>query len=100
MPARKVANQTFKIPDARGNGLVHREVWVDSKGQVTRYALAYINHEQYQGDNGRVLGYDNAHGYHHRHFMGTIEPVENFSGFEDIEQRFAVDMSALLSGRR
>ncbi len=29
---------------------------------VTRYNLAYINHEMFQGDNGRVLGFDNATG--------------------------------------
>lgn len=28
----------------------------------------FLNHELYQGDNGRVIGYDNAHGYHHRHY--------------------------------
>jgi hypothetical protein len=27
-------------------------------------------------DNGRVLGYDNSHDYHHRHFMGEVESVE------------------------
>lgn len=28
---------------------------------MTRYNLAYINHSIYQMDNGRVLGFDNAH---------------------------------------
>jgi hypothetical protein len=27
-------------------------------------------------DNERVLGYDNSHEYHYRHFMGTVEPIE------------------------
>jgi hypothetical protein len=27
-------------------------------------------------DHGRVLGYDNSHGYHHRHFMGSVEAVK------------------------
>jgi len=40
---------------------------VDAKGKVVRYNLAYINHDIFQRDNGRVLGYDNAHGTHHRH---------------------------------
>ena len=30
-------------------------------------------------DNGRVLGYDNSHGRHHRHFVGQQERV-SFSG--------------------
>ena len=40
-------------------------------GRLERYSLAYINPAIFAGDNGRVLGYDNAHGYPHRHFMGT-----------------------------
>jgi len=39
---------------------LRREVWVDGKGQVTRYNLAYINHNLYQRDNGRVLGYESS----------------------------------------
>ena len=59
-----------------------------------RYNMAYINHAVCSKDNGRVLGYDNAHGYHHRHFFGVIEPIEFFS-FEDIEERFELDWTAL-----
>ena len=59
-------------------------------GKVVRYNLAYINHSVFQGDNGRVVGYDNAHDFHHRHFMGAVEPVE-FKSFEDIEERFQAD---------
>lgn len=55
--------------------------------EVTRYSLAYINHNIHTGDNGRVLGYDNDHGYHHRHYMGEMEPVE-FKSFVDTEIRF------------
>lgn len=54
---------------------------------VTRYNLAYINHVIFQGDNGRVLGFDNAHGYHHRHYKGRVEPVE-FRSYEDTLERF------------
>ena len=60
---------------------------------MVRYNLAYINHTVFQGDNGRVVGYDNAHGSHHRHFMGMVEPVE-FKSFEDIEERFQADWIA------
>jgi len=34
-----------------------------------------------QTDNGRVLGYDNSHGFHHQHFMGQVETIK----FEDYE---------------
>ena len=69
---------------------MRREVWIDEMGKVVRYNLAYINHSVFQGDNGRVVGYDNAHDFHHRHFMGAVEPVE-FKSFEDIEERFQAD---------
>ncbi|MDP2831905.1 MAG: hypothetical protein Q8Q28_01125, partial [Pseudomonadota bacterium] len=39
---------------------------------------------------GRVVGYDNAHGTHHRHYMGAVMPVE-FVSFEDMETRFEAD---------
>ena len=63
---------------------------MDAKGKVVRYNLSYINHDVFQGDNGRVLGYDNAHGTHHRRFKGKVEPVE-FVSFEDIGERFQAD---------
>lgn len=67
---------------------MRREVWIDeATGSVTRYNLAYVNHSVYQGDNGRVLGYDNKHGFHHRHFMGKIEETAYIS-FEATEQSF------------
>ncbi|WP_429322596.1 toxin-antitoxin system TumE family protein [Paraburkholderia sp. GAS448] len=84
------------ISKRRGNGELRREVWVDKTGRGTRYNLAYINHDIYQGDNGRVIGYDNAHGFHHRHYFGKIEPVV-FVSFEEIEDAFARDWNALRS---
>lgn len=94
MPERKIVDDTLSISRRRGNGLLRREIWVDEQGRVVRYNLAYINHAICQADNGRVVGYDNAHGYHHRHFMGVVEPVA-FISFEDIEARFEQDWLAV-----
>jgi len=69
-------------------------VSVDGAGTVSRYNLAYINHDLHQGDNDRVVGYDNAHGFHHRHYFGRVELFE-FVSFDDIEDRFARDWTAL-----
>ena len=81
--------------DKRGNGKLRREVWInETTKKITRYNLAYINHHIYSGDNGRVLGYDNAHDGHHRHYFGAVEPVE-FVSFEDTEARFEQDWIAL-----
>lgn len=94
MPERKIIDETFAISRKRGNGILRREVWVDREGRVVRYNLAYINHTIHAGDNGRVVGYDNAHGFHHRHFLGKIVEV-NFESFEDIEARFESDWLAI-----
>jgi hypothetical protein len=69
---------------------LRREIWIDDKGRITRYNLAYINHSLHAGDNGRVVGYDNQHGYHHRHWFGKVEAIE-FLNFEEIEERFESD---------
>ena len=46
------------------------------------------------GHYGRVLGYDNAHGIHHRHRTARVENVD-FISFEDIESRFEREWSAI-----
>lgn len=95
----KIYDDFHTISSKRGNGQLRREVWVDIKtGRVTRYNLAYINHSIFSGDNGRVVGYDNAHGYHHRHYFGNVEPVD-FVSFEDIETQFEMDWTELRSGK-
>ena len=95
MPDIKIIDESHKIADKRGNGKLRREVWVDPlTREVTRYNLAYINHKLFAGDNGRVVGYDNAHDGHHRHFFGVVEPV-TFVSFEEIETRFEQDWIAL-----
>jgi len=90
MPEIKIADDSWPLSLKNGNGVLRREVWVDESGRVVRYNLAYINHTICQSDNGRVVGFDNAHGFHHRHFMGEVEPV-GFVSFEDIEARFQAD---------
>jgi hypothetical protein len=71
------------------------EIWVDDDGVITRYNLSYINPLWYPHDNGRVLGYDNAHGRHHRHFMGKVSTV-NFRDFAQLERRFRAEWHALM----
>ena len=75
--------------------MLRREIWVDGHGRVVRYSLAYINALIYPHDNGRVLGYDSAHGRHHRHSKGEVTLVE-FSGFEQLEARFQEEYRQLL----
>jgi predicted transcriptional regulator len=53
---------------ASARSKLREEVWQTADGKVTKYNLAYINHMVCRADNGRVLGYDNSHDGHHRHF--------------------------------
>ena len=94
MADRKIIDASYPITKKRGNGLVRREVWVDSLGRITRYNLAYINHRVFYKDNGRAVGYDNAHGLHHRHHLGKTDTII-FTSLEDIEERFQRDWTAL-----
>lgn len=94
--------ERHKVKAKQGGGVLAFEVWgITSKRgtEVTRYNVAYINHDIYQGDNGRVLGFDNAHGYHHRHFMGRIEAV-NYTSYEDTLERFQQEWTALINRYR
>lgn len=89
---------SFKIADKKGNGQIKIQYLLDEKGNVPTYSMAYINPTIFSGDNGRVVGYDNAHGYHHRHYMGTIEPVE-FVSLEDTMSKFEADWHLYLKKR-
>jgi hypothetical protein len=96
MADRKVVDDTHHITQNCGNGQLRREIWVDAQNEVTRYNLAYINHALFGSDNGRVVGYDNQHGYHHRHYFGVVSAVE-FTSFDNIEDQFQADWTALRS---
>lgn len=89
-----IVDESFSIHRKKGNGVIRRQVWTNKKNEVTRYSLAYINHHLFYEDNGRVLGYDNAHGYHHRHYMGAIEPII-FTSFDELEKRFEQEFGVL-----
>lgn len=87
MPDKKLIDEQHVISSKKGNGILRREVWVDDSGNVTRYNLAYINHNLFSDDNGRIIGFDNAHGYHHRHDYGKVEAV-TFTSFSETEWLF------------
>ena len=91
-PAREtlLEQERLDLKTKSGGGLLNYEVWGYRRQRaiiVTRYNLAYINHAIHAGDNGRVLGFDNAHDFHHRHYFGKIEEVE-FVSYEATQERF------------
>ena len=76
------------IPMRLGGGVLKERVIRELPSKkVISYALAYINPMIYSGDNGRVLGYDNSHGFSHRHYLGTVT-AEAFPGYEALYERF------------
>jgi hypothetical protein len=61
---------------------------------VVAYSLAYINLKVCPVDNGRVLGYDNSHDYHHRHFMGEMDALD-FTTYAALAERFIAEVHEL-----
>ena len=94
--------ERFELKQKSGGGLLRFEVWgyqESGKTVVTRYNLAYINHSICHVDNGRVLGFDNAHDYHHRHYMGEVTAVE-FLSYEATLETFQQEWLAIVKGKR
>jgi len=84
----KVVDERYTLPSKKGGGIIKIEAWEDLSGNLIKYNIAYINHSIFQKDNGRVLGYDNAHGYHHKHFFGEITALDNFVSYEKLIELF------------
>jgi hypothetical protein len=90
----KILDDTINMPKKSGNGILKLLVSVDENGNLARYSLTYINPHLCNIDNGRVLGYDNCHGYHHRHYMGKEELVD-FKNYETIAKKFDSEWRSL-----
>jgi hypothetical protein len=84
---QKVVDVTTYLTRPWRGAMLVEEVWESGAGEVVKYNLGYVNPKVCGLDNGRVLGYDNSHGYHHRHFMGKEEPFE-FKIYDAVAARF------------
>ncbi len=92
---RKVTNDSHQLRCKSGSsGILREEVYVDASGAVVKYNLAFIHFGLCQTDNGRVLGYDNAHGYPERHWMGMAEQIE-FQSYKKTLERFLDEVERL-----
>jgi Family of unknown function (DUF6516) len=91
---RKIVDETTQVRCAFGQGLIREGVWKDSRGTVAKYNLAFINHVLCARNNGRVVGYDNNHGDHHRHFAGAEEKFA-FISYERLLERFLDEVREL-----
>jgi hypothetical protein len=95
----KATDELAAIRCAAGIGAIREEVWKDAGGKVVRYNLAFINFEMFAGDNGRVLGYDTAHGFPHRHFAGTVEAIDP-AEYDEVYDRFIAEVGKLKRRRK
>lgn len=91
---RKTVDETNVVRCRLGTGVIREEVWQNAKGEIVRYNLAFINYSLFSKDNGRVLGYDNAHLHHHRHYAGKQENFR-FLSYERLLKRFLEEVRRL-----
>jgi hypothetical protein len=89
----QTTSETHRLKGGRKGALLKEQVWFEDE-KVVAYSLAYINLKRYPSDNGRVLGYDNSHDYHHRHFMGEVEVIE-FTTYAALVERFIKEVHEL-----
>jgi hypothetical protein len=89
----KRVDDTHYLTGNRRGAVLKEEVWYGGTNLV-KYSLAYVNPRICGVDNGRVLGYDNAHNYHHRHFRGRVEKTY-FHSYEKLVRRFLKEVQDL-----
>jgi len=84
---RKVVDEQYIVPYEKGGGIIKFEAW-EYESQIVKYNMVYINKSVYPNDNGRVMGYDNSHDFHHKHSFGHITELDDFVNYQDLVQRF------------
>jgi hypothetical protein len=92
----KVVDETFVVPSDKGGGIIKFEAWT-YQNEIVKYGMAYINKELFAKDNGRVIGYDNAHGYHHKHYFGQITEIDDFTSYRELVMRFKKELKEFIS---
>ncbi len=90
---RTTTIEIHRLKGKRKGALLKEQIWFEDARAVA-YSLAYINLRRCSVDNGRVLGYDNSHDYHPRHFMGEVEASE-FTTYVALVERFIGEVHEL-----
>ena len=91
----KVIDEKFIVSSAKGGGLIKFEAW-EYKKKIVKYNMAYINPNIFPNDNGRVVGYDNSHDYHHKHYFGDIYELDDFVDYQELVERFKNDIKEFI----
>ena len=89
----KRIDRTSYLPGKRRGAVLKEEGWFRGE-TVAEYSLAYVNPVPCGVDNGRVLGYDNSHNRHHRHYMGETQTIE-FVSYESLANQFEEEVREL-----
>jgi hypothetical protein len=90
----KRTDDEFRFRCGTGVGILREEVWVDGNNRIARYNLAFLVPHLTSRDNGRILGFDNAHDFHERHFMSEVSIVP-FRGYRRTAERFYREVEAI-----
>ena len=93
-PEKSVRDE-FHAKGRKGGVAVRVQADYSRSGRLLRYSMVLIDTHNTAADNGRVLRYDNSRGYHHRHYLGKVEPVE-FESYESTERRFEAEVRQYL----
>lgn len=93
-PARTTRDE-FHPKGHKGGVTVRVQTDYSRDGRLRRYSLASIDTHRTGIDYGRIIGYDSAHGYHHRHCFGKVESI-GFESYGSIEKRFEAEVRKYL----
>ena len=87
----KIIDERFIVPSEKGGGVIKFEAW-EYDNKIIKYNMAYINKSIFSNDNGRVIGYDNSHNFHHKHYLGKITELDDFINYQELVKRFKDDI--------
>jgi len=93
---KKIVSEQFSVHPKQGGGIIKIDAWINEQGEVVKYSMAYINHLIFSEDNGRVIGYDNTHSFHHKHYLGAISEVENFISYQKLVEQFEKEIKEFI----
>jgi hypothetical protein len=91
----KIIDEKFIVPLSKGGGIIKFEAW-EYENDIVKYNMVYINKNIFPNDNGRVMGYDNSHNFHHKHYFGQITELDNFINYQELVQRFKNDIKEFI----
>lgn len=83
------------MPYKNGSGIIKFGAW-SYQNKMIKYNMAYINKMIFPYDNGRVIGYDNAHNFHHKHYFGEIIDIDDFVNYQKLVLRFQNDLKEFI----